>query len=207
MSKIEPTVFIVEDDTAIAEGIAWLLKSVGINAELFPDGNAYLMAHDPSRQGCLVIDMRMPGMSGLELQARLNQQNNPIPVILITGHGDISLAVRAMQAGALNFLTKPFNDQIFLDEIQRAITISVNKAKGTNIFEHHNHYKSLSTREKVILKLIVDGKINKQIAQELEISNSTVELDRSNIMQKMKTKSLADLIKVHLLLESANLLE
>jgi len=206
MKKSDPTVFVVEDDLAIAEAIGLLLKTVGLNVELFQNGQAYLEVYDPTRQGCLVIDVRMPKMSGLELQEQLIQKKNPIPIIFITGHGDIPMAVRAMQAGALNFITKPFNDQILLDEIQRAISFNTKKTNTTDALEYFEDYKKLSPREKTMMKLIVAGKLNKEIAQELDVANSTVELHRSQMMQKMKAGSLAHLIKAYLSLEAAHLL-
>lgn len=206
MNALDPTVFIVEDDLAIAEAIAWLLKTVDLNVELFSNGKSYLETHDPTRIGCLIVDVRMPEMSGLELQERLNQKKNTLPLIFITGHGDIAMAVRALQAGALNFIVKPFNDQVLLDEVQKAIALSRKPTAKNNIANMEN-YKSLSEREKEILRLIVDGKLNKQIAQELEIANSTVELHRSQLMKKMKADSLAHLIKIYLTLEHNNILE
>jgi len=206
MSSVNPTVFIVEDDVVIAEAMGWLFKTVGLNVEHFPNGKAYLNAHDPNRQGCLIIDVRMPEMSGLELQEKLIQKKSRLPILFITGHGDIQLAVRAMRAGALNFITKPFNDQALLDEVQRAIALNIKQTVETNIAEHFENYQKLSSREKIIMKSVVDGKLNKEVAHELDIAVSTVELHRSNVMQKMKASSLAQLIKIYLLLENANLL-
>ena len=206
MNNVVPTVFLVEDDQSTAQAICWLLDTVGINAETFHNGKSFLNTFDPSRRGCLIIDVRMPEMSGLELQEKLIEKNNRLPIIFITGHGDIPMAVRAMRAGALNFMTKPFNDQMLLDEIQKAITISLKKNEEMDLAKHVENYKQLSSREKVIMSLIVDGKINKQIAQELDISVSTVELHRSNLMLKMNANSLAHLIKLYLALEMKNLL-
>jgi len=201
VKNMDPTVFIVEDDATIAEAIKWLIGSIHIHTEIFPHGKAYLDTHDPIRKGCLVIDVRMPVMSGLELQERLNQQNNSLPIIFITGHGDISMAVRAMQMGAFHFITKPFNDQLLLEQVQKAIEHNANQAITPDISAHAAHYAGLTAREKEIMKLVVAGKLNKQIAYELNIALSTTELHRSHMMEKMRVKSLAEIIKIYLALE------
>lgn len=204
MKKTDPTVFVIEDDPAIADAIRWLLNTVGLNVELFSNGQTYLDIHDTTRRGCLVIDVRMPGMSGLELQERLVQRNNPIPIIIITGHGDIPMAVRAMQAGAFNFITKPFNDQTLLDEVQKAIAVSINQIEAPDPAESYHCYIQLTPREREVMKMVVNGKLNKQIAHELNIAISTVESHRAHVMEKMQANSLAQLVKIYLTLEEAN---
>jgi two-component system response regulator FixJ len=200
------TVFLVEDDAAIAQAIQWLLKTVGLNCEWFQNAEEYLKVYNPVRQGCLVIDVRMPGMSGLELQEQLNQRNNPIPIIIITGHGDIPMAVRAMRAGAFVFITKPFNDQVLLEEIQKAVNLDKKKQNDLNLSIYQKIFERLSDRERKIMELIVSGEMNKQIAHKLNIAVSTVELCRSNLMRKMKVTRLATLIKIYLMLETHSLL-
>ena len=200
------TVFLVEDDAAIAQAIQWLLKTVNINCEWFQNAEDYLKIHDPNRKGCLLIDVRMPGMNGLELQEYLNKINNPIPIIIITGHGDIPMAVRAMRAGAFVFITKPFNDQVLLDEIQNAINSNKGKQNKSDLIKCQKCFAELTPREREIMKLIVSGMMNKQVADKLNIAISTVEFTRANLMRKMKVSRLAHLIKVYLLLESQELM-
>lgn len=203
IDKTKPTVFIVDDDAVLCKALQWLLESVELQVEIFPDGHAYLNSHDNTRTGCLLIDVRMPKMSGLELQECLTEKNNRIPIIMLTGHGDVPMAVRAMKVGAFDFIAKPFNDQQLLEQVQKAIAKNLNE-KAVN---QHDKVKlkmsTLTEREQTILKLIVDGKMNKQIAAELSISMKTVELHRANIMHKMQAKSLAELIKNYLLIESS----
>jgi two-component system response regulator FixJ len=192
----ESTVFIIDDDPIIGQAIDWLLASVHLGTEYFPHAQAYLDVHDPNRQGCLLIDVRMPGMSGIELQQRLKERDNPLPVIMISGHGDVPMAVRAMKEGAMDFILKPFNDQLLLEKIQAAITQNL-KQRSIN-FQTKSVMKrleSLTPREKEVMHHVVSGRMNKEIAADLAIAVSTVELHRAKIMQKMKVKTLAELIK------------
>lgn len=204
---LTPTVFVVEDDHTLASAIQWLLSTVSLSCELFPDAQIFLNAYDANRNGCIIIDVRMPGMSGLELQERLNTLHNTLPIIIITGHGDIPTAVRAMQAGAFTFITKPFNDQTFLDHVQHAIEMNSKHDGQSNCAENYQRFLSLTPREREIMELVVSGKLNRQIAHECNISISTVELHRANVMQKMQTKTLVELVKTYMQLENANMLE
>lgn len=191
----EPTVFIVEDDQAVADALCCLFNSIDLRVAHYPDAHQFLTQFDPQRKGCLLLDVRMPGMSGLDLQERLKQQNNSLPIIFITGHGDIAMAVRAMKAGAFDFITKPFNNQLLLEQVQRAIALNErNNATRLN----KSKLELLTPREKQVLTLVANGKVNKQIANELAIAVSTVELHRSNLMKKLQARTVADLIKLYL---------
>lgn len=195
----DSTVFIIDDDEALCSSLCWLLQSVGLNVETYNSAQNYLLAHDPKRHGCLLIDVRMPQISGLQMQEKLKDLHNPLPVIVMTGHGDIPIAVRAMKAGAVDFITKPFNDQMLLELIQK--TIAWDKAcrefpivdRGVMTKER---LATLTPREHEVLKKIIAGKLNKQIAVELAIAISTVEVHRANVMKKMQTKTFATLIKI-----------
>ena len=200
MSDINSTVFVVDDDPLICQGITWLLESVHLKVETFADAPTFLKHFDPNRFGCLLIDVRMPGMSGLELQQQLNTLNNPIPIIMITGHGDVPMAVRAMQAGAKDFILKPFNDQVLLEKIQALLAEDRKRIQAEPLQLINKRYATLTARERQVMNLIVAGKLNKQIAVELKISMSTVELHRAHVMQKMQVRTLADLIKSALLI-------
>lgn len=191
--KSKPTVFIIEDDTAVCKSLRWLFESVDLSVEVYNNGCDYLKAYDPGRIGCLLIDIRLPGMSGLELQQQLVQRSNPIPIIIITGHGDVTLAVRAMKAGAKDFILKPFNDELLLEQIQKAILES--REYNTDKHQFAEHLARLTPREKEVLELMVKGRLNKQIAVELRISLSTVEQHRAHVMQKTQAGSLAELVR------------
>jgi two-component system response regulator FixJ len=197
MAKYKHTVFVVEDDAAVCESLRWLFESVNLSTEIFNNGFDYLKAHNPTRSGCLLIDIRLPDISGLELQQQLVQLNNPIPIIIITGHGDVALAVRAMKAGAKDFIVKPYNNEILLEQVQKAILESSDYNLSKKNFL--DRLAQLTTRENEILQLVIEGKLNKQIAAELNISNSTVEKHRSHLMDKMQTRSVAKLIKQYIL--------
>jgi len=195
------TVFVVDDDPKICEALQWLLESVNLKVKTFGSAIDFLKQYNSSQQGCLIIDVRMPGMSGLELLDQLKLQKNHIPVIVITGHGDIPMAVRAMKAGAMDFISKPFNDQHLLDQIQKALNQKMPSSVPILDERIRKRFASLTPREHEVMLLVVAGKLNKQIAHELGLALSTVELHRSRVMQKMETKTLADLIKAYLLLE------
>ena len=202
---MDPTVFLVEDNIFIAEAIQFLICSIHIPTEHFLNGKHYLEAHDPTRKGCLLVDVRMPIMSGLELQEKLNQAGNTLPIIFITGHGDIPMAVRAMQLGAFHFISKPFNDQLLLDQVQKAIAVNANHDDIPSVSLYANRYLRLTPREKDIMKLVSIGKLNKQMASDLNIAISTIELHRAKMMEKMQVKTLAELIKIYLILDMAKL--
>jgi two-component system, LuxR family, response regulator FixJ len=198
---IKPTVFIIDDDPDILKALRWLIESVALNVECFENAVSFLENYNASRCGCIVTDVRMPIMGGIHMFEELNLRKNRLPVIILTGHGDVSMAVNAMKIGAKDFISKPFNDQYLLEQIQKSITLNVNQCLSGSIENHANRFASLSKREQQIMKLVTAGKLNKQIAQELYIANSTVEFHRSRIMRKMGAKNLAHLIKIDLRLQ------
>lgn len=200
MTKTRPaTVMVVDDDTGVRNAMRLLLKSVGLESALYPSAQEFLAAYQPSQPGCLVLDIRMPGMSGLELQEQLNLRGAVIPVIFMTGHGDIPMAVEAMQHGAFDFLQKPFRDQDLLDRIQRAIAKDGELRKSLGEHERiRTHLESLTPREREVLDLMTKGKQNKAIAQDLGVSPRTIEIHRARVMEKMGAQSVAEL--VHMML-------
>lgn len=202
MSEHEATVFIVDDDPEWCHSLKWLLESVHIKTQTFNDGQSYLNAYNPQQRGCLLLDIRMPGMSGLQLQEQLNERGCQMPIIIISGHGDIPLAVRAMKSGAFDFITKPFHEQQLLDLVNAAIDQNKFAGDALNRAIVAKRYATLTAREREILEHVIEGKISKQIAAELEISIKTIELHRSNFMHKLKAKNLAELFKIHFLLRS-----
>lgn len=193
----EPTVFIVDDDQAVARSLRWLIETVGLKVATFASAQAFLDGYDASKQGCLVLDVRMPGMSGLELQERLAAQRIHVPIIFITGHGDVQMAVRAVQTGAFDFVEKPFNDQDLLDRIQKAIVFDA-KQRGRDLQQAQLRalFASLTPREREVLDLVVEGKSNKAIANSFGLSAKTVEVHRAKMMEKMQARSIADLVKM-----------
>jgi two-component system, LuxR family, response regulator FixJ len=200
----EPTVYIVDDDEAVRRGLSALLSAKGYKVETFASAEAFL-AHAPAPPpACLLADIRMPGMSGLELQQQLNLRGAVIPVIFMTGHGDIPMAVEAMQHGAFDFLQKPFRDQDLLDRIQRAIAKDGELRKSLG--EHariKTHLDSLTPREREVLDLMTKGKQNKVIAQDLSVSPRTIEIHRARVMEKMNAQSVAELVRMMLDLDHA----
>jgi RNA polymerase sigma factor (sigma-70 family) len=202
--KKNSVVMVVDDDAGVRNAMRILLKSVGLESVLYPSAQEFLAAYQPSQPGCLVLDIRMPGMSGLELQQQLNIRGAVIPVIFMTGHGDIPMAVEAMQHGAFDFLQKPFRDQDLLDRIQRAI--QKDGELRQSLGEHTRikaHLESLTAREREVLDLMTQGKQNKQIAQELGISPRTIEIHRARVMEKMEAQSVAELVRMMLDLDHA----
>ena len=193
----EPTVFIVDDDQAVARSLRWLIESVQIKVETFASAQAFLDGYATTKPGCLVLDVRMPGMSGIELQERLTVQRIRVPIIFITGHGDVQMAVRAVQAGAFDFIEKPFNDQDLLDRIQRAISFdSEQRARDSLRARLSALLASLTPREREVLNLVVEGMSNKAVANTLGLSAKTVEVHRAKVMEKMHARSVADLVKM-----------
>ena len=194
-----PIVVVVDDDSGVRNAMRALLKSVGLNATLFSSAQEFLTAYDPQQPGCLLLDIRMPGMSGLELQQELNLRGAVIPVIFMTGHGDVPMAVEAMQHGAFDFLQKPFRDQDLLDRIQRAISKDTERRKSLG--EHARiqaHLESLTPREREVLDLMTLGKQNKVIGQDLGVSPRTIEIHRARVMEKMGAHSVAELVRMML---------
>ena len=192
-----PTVFVVDDDASVREAVRSLLRSVGLSVETFGTAQEFLSSPCNSSPGCLVLDVRLPGIGGLELQHQLAQRNLHIPIIFITGHGDIPMSVRAIKAGALEFLTKPFRDQDLLDVVQQAIDQDRRaRQQRAEIAELRQRYEGLSPREREVMALVARGLPNKQIAGTLGTSEATVKLHRGRSMQKMQAGSLADLIRM-----------
>lgn len=193
----EATVFIVDDDQSVRDALKLLMLSVGLQAETYESGQDYLDNFNPHRAGCLILDVRMKGISGLALQEYLAKQPLAPPIIMITGHGDIAMAVRAVQTGALDFIEKPFNDQALLESIHRALEQDAEKRGQAMAKEElKRRLAQLTQREKEVLSQVVAGKRNKIIAAELNITQSTVEAHRSRVMEKMQAKSLSDLMRM-----------
>ena len=200
------TVFIVEDDESICEVVTHLLKSVGLSTKSFKNPYEFLQAFDVSFKGCLLLDVRLPDMNGLDLYEELKKRHSTAPVIFMTGYPDIPLAVSAIKSGAVDFIVKPFNNQTLLEKIQKAIAIGRQNTQGNEqYFAIQTRFKSLTTREREILQLIVEGKLNKIIAHELGISIKTVELHRAHVMQKMQAHTVAELVKFYLLIDKTTL--
>jgi two-component system, LuxR family, response regulator FixJ len=191
------TVFVVDDDDAVRNSLRMLLKSAGVHAEASASAQDFLASYEVSQPGCLVLDVRMPGMSGLEMQHELNLRGATIPVIFITGHGDIPMAVEAMQHGAFDFLQKPFRDQELLDRVQRALVRDTEyRARLRHTDRIRERLASLSPREREVLNLVTQGKANKMVAGDLGVSQRTVEIHRAHVMQKMEAGSLAELVRM-----------
>ena len=195
--RSDVAIYIVDDDEAIRDSLNLLMESVGLNATCFASANAFLDGYDASKPGCLILDVRMPDISGLDLQRILNERQIQIPIVIITGHGDVPIAVRAMKAGAMNVLEKPFNDQALLDAITNAVT------KSNEAFEEQNsraklknRAQHLSPREREIMDLLILGKGSKKIAAQLGISPKTVDVHRIHIMEKMEVKSIVELARL-----------
>jgi two-component system response regulator FixJ len=193
----EPTVFIVDDDQAVARSLRWLIETVRLKVETFSSAQQFLDGYDSSKPGCLVLDVRMPGMSGLDLQERLVTQRIEVPIIFITGHGDVQMAVRAVQSGAFDFVEKPFNDQDLLGRIQKAIVFdAAQRSKNAQRVQLRALFASLTPREREVLDLVAEGMSNKAIANSLGVSAKTVEVHRAKVMEKMQAHSVADLVKM-----------
>jgi len=192
-----PTIFVVDDDLAVRDALKLLLRSVGQSVETYGAGQEFLEAYSEDRPGCLVLDIRMPGMSGLELQQKLNEKHSILPIIFITGHGDVPMAVEAMQAGAVDFIQKPFRDQDLIDRINQALEKDTsNRAALGERNDIRRRLETLTPREREVLDLVVHGKANKVIAGDLKLSQRTVEIHRARVMEKMQASSLAHLVRM-----------
>jgi FixJ family two-component response regulator len=193
----QATVFVVDDDPSVRAALQRLVASVGLNCETFASADDYLRGQQPDAAGCLVLDVRMPGISGLDLQSRLSRDGYCLPIIFLTAHGDVRTSVRAMKAGAAEFLTKPFHEEELLEAIQHAIERDRSERKKyEERIRHTRQYESLTSRERQVLGLVVLGLLNKQIAGELNLSESTVKLHRAEVMRKMDAGSVAELVAI-----------
>jgi two-component system, LuxR family, response regulator FixJ len=197
MKELTPTVYIVDDDNGVRSSIRVLMKSVGLPASTFASAQEFLGTYHAGQGGCVVLDIRMPGMSGLELQEELNRRGAVIPVIFITGHGDVPMAVEAMRHGAFDFLQKPFRDQDLIDRVQQAL---LRDRETREALKEHVRIRariaSLTPREREVLDLLSVGKANKTMAQDLGLSQRTVEIHRAHVMEKMGAKSVAQLVRM-----------
>ncbi len=197
--KQPPTVFVVDDDAAIRFAMQALMDSVNLDHEIFASADEFLEKVNDQRPGCLVLDIRMPGLGGLELQEELIRRENTLPIIFITGHGDVPMAVEAMQKGAVDFIQKPFRDQELLDRIREALATDEERRRTQKQHaEVSSRLERLTNREREVFDLVVTGKPNKVIAYELGVSQRTVEIHRARVMEKMQARSLADLVKMHM---------
>ena len=197
MSEAQALVVVIDDDPDIRNALQGLLETVDLQAALYATASEFLASKRPQGPCCIVVDVRLPGLSGLDFQQQLARENIPIPVIFITGHGDIPMSVRAMKAGAVEFLTKPLRDQDLLDAIQAALRHDRARLEDERkVADLRNRYDSLTAREREVMALLVSGRVNKQIAAEAGISEVTVRLHRGQIMRKMRASSLADLIRI-----------
>src|ERR1039458_4468016 len=197
MNEITPLVFVVDDDPSVRRAIKRLVGSVGLQVELLESARDFLQAKRPDVPSCLVLDIRLRTTSGLDLQRELTKANIPVPMIFITAHGDIPMTVRAMKAGAVEFLTKPFRDQDLLDAIQIALKKDrARREREAEIAGGRERFESLTAREREVVALVVSGMLNKQIAAELGTAENTVKIHRSRAMGKMQAQSLADLVKM-----------
>ena len=195
MTGAAPLVYLVDDDEAVRDSLGMLFQSIGLKHESYPSARDFLQHYDPTRHACLVADIRMPGLSGLELQQRLNEQQAEIPIIFITGHGDVPMAVTAMKSGATDFVQKPFRDQDLIDRINKALDRDRDRRKS---HAEHDEIRAriaqLTPREAEVMQRVVRGQANKVIAMDLGVSQRTVELHRARVMRKLKMRSLADLV-------------
>lgn len=193
------TVFIVDDDQAIRHAMELLMRSVGLGYEIFHSGDDFLEHYSPEKPGCLVLDIRMPGMGGLELQQKLIELESTLPIIFITGHGDVPMAVKAMQKGAVDFIQKPFRDQELLDRVHEALrTEEERRSEREEQEDIAARIDKLTKREHEVMDLVVTGKPNKVIAYELGVSQRTVEIHRARVMEKMEARSLAELVRMQI---------
>jgi FixJ family two-component response regulator len=196
-NPLSPTVYVVDDDASIREALSSLVRSVGLGVETFSSAKAFLEHKRSEAPACLVLDVRLPGLSGIELQRELAGADHQIPIIFITGHGDIPMSVRAMKAGAIEFLTKPFRDQDLLDAIQHAIEQDAeSRQRRSETAAVRVRYETLTTREREVMRFVVQGLLNKQIAGELGTSEVTVKIQRGNVMRKMQVESVPELVRV-----------
>jgi FixJ family two-component response regulator len=203
--RSQQTVYVIDDDEAVRDALGMLFRSVGYRVETYAAAADFLDGLDLERSGCLVLDVRLPGMSGLELHERLVSRHALLPVVFITGHGDVPMAVRAMKAGAVDFLEKPFNEQNLLDRVSRAFDLETRERREREQeSDLRKRFESLTPREREVLDLVVDGELNKVIASRLGVSQRTVEIHRAHVMSKMGAESLAHLVRLTLRLRNGS---
>jgi len=193
----QPIVVVIDDDASIRKALENLLRSVGLDVELFKSPQEFLQSNRPDRPGCIILDVRFPGRSGLDMQREISSANTSLPIIFITGYGDIPMSVRAMKAGAVEFLTKPFRDQDLLDAVGVALEKDrVRRANEVRLSELRTRFQTLTARERQVLSLVIAGRLNKQIAGELGVSEMTVKMHRRQVMRKMQATGLAQLVRL-----------
>jgi two-component system, LuxR family, response regulator FixJ len=200
MKKAEQTVFIVDDDQEVRKSLKWLIESAGLKVRTFTCAQTFLDAYKPGLRGCVLLDVRMPGISGLELLEKLREMRAAIPVLIITGHADVPMAVRALKAGATEFIEKPLNDQLLLDRIRSALESEPRSDDEARLrAEVAARLAQLTTRERQVMELVVAGRVNREIAAELGLNQKTIEAHRSSLMEKLKADSLADVVRFQML--------
>lgn len=196
---MQQTVFVIDDDEAMRDSIHWLLDSGGIHSEMYASAADYLQARSEAQQGCILLDVRMPDMSGMELLQELKHREIDLPVIMITGHGDVPMAVRAMKDGAFDFVQKPFNAQELLDKVHAALSLDQEHRRVSLHVDQLRHlYSNLTEREREVAELIVSGQSSKNIAVQLGISPKTVDIHRANIMKKLNAKTIAEIVQIRM---------
>ena len=198
-----PVVFVVDDDPAMRDSLRWLIESTGLRVETYADAQTFLRAIRPDVPGCLVLDVRIPGMSGLDLQAELARRGIGLPTIIVTGHAEVAMAVRAVKAGAIDFIEKPFSDQLLLDRVRQGLEMDRReRAARERRAEIMRRMGALSQREREVLELVVAGRANKEIAAALGLSTKTVEVHRAHVMEKMQASSVAELVRLTLFVQA-----
>ena len=203
MTDSPPTVFVVDDDPSIREAVASLLRSVDLEVRVFASPRDFLQTERPDGPACLILDVRLPGLSGLDLQQELSRSHSGVPIIFITAHADIPMTVSAMKAGAVEFLTKPFREQDLLDAVRTAVDWDRDRrTRDSGVAEVRKRYETLTAREREVLRLVIGGKLNKQVAALLSISEITVKVHRGQVMRKMNARSFANLLQMMSRIES-----
>ena len=198
--KSEPRVFVVDDDQAMRSSLEWLIESIGMKVKTYSSADEFLRSYYPGRAGCLLLDVRMPGMSGLDLQAHLAREDSRLPVIIITGHGDVAMAVKAMKAGAVDFIEKPFHDEDLLSSIRNALAFDEKqRSLQSQRAEIATRLAELTPREHEVMEMVTEGLANKEIAASLGVTAKTVEAHRARVMDKMQAGSLAELVRMVLI--------